>query len=128
MSATARDLLEELAALGVAAEARGGALVLRPAASVGADLRGRLRAAKADLLALLEARGEREAIRAEARGELPRGRGREPWDTPETWALLPEGADPANPPAGWIYCREGRLAGCWVGPGGELAAGPRREP
>lgn len=48
-------LLEELAARGVTAEARDGALVLRPAAEVGPELRERLRDAKPELLALLEA-------------------------------------------------------------------------
>lgn len=90
MSATAQALLGELAALGVGAEARDGALVLRPAASVDTE------------------------IQAE---------GRAPGEAHPAPAALPEDADPQDPPAGWTYCREGRLAGCWVGPGGELAAG-----
>lgn len=39
--------------------------------------------------------------------------------------VLPDDADPARPPGGWTYVGSGPLAGCWVGPNGELAPAPR---
>ena len=62
-----------------------------------------LLARKADLVAEVEA----ERIRREA--EAP-------------WAILPEGATPDHPPSGWTYVHIGSLKGCWLGPGGALAA------
>lgn len=109
MTAAALALLQELAALGVTVRSRGPDLVLRPASALDPALRERLRAHKADLLALLAARAAPP-----------------PGDGLTRWAVLPEGADPAAPPRGWTYCRRGRLRGCWVGPDGELAAGSGR--
>ncbi len=43
-------------------------------------------------------------------------------DKAKTGSLLPGDADPARPPSGWTFVGSGRLAGCWVGPNGELAA------
>lgn len=35
--------------------------------------------------------------------------------------ILPEGAEPANPPAGWIYVPRGRLKDCWIAGDGTIA-------
>jgi len=72
-------------------------------------------------------RGSRDEIREALHAELEAERARREAEAP--FALLPDGADPDRPPAGWTYVRSGPLAGCWVGPDCELDSGrPSGEP
>lgn len=59
----ARDLLQHLAGAGLSITADGGQLVIRPASRLTGDMRTALRAAKPELLALLQAEQDRTNVR-----------------------------------------------------------------
>lgn len=97
-------LLDRARAAGLAAWIEGGRLALEGPEKL-EPLARELLAAEAEVLADLAAERARRAAEA-------------------PFAVLPDGADPESPPAGWVYVRSGALAGCWVGPDGSLAPGP----
>lgn len=130
MTATAKSVLGELRARGIRVRVRGGDLALHPRSSLDQELLAAVREHKAEIVALLQHGG------GDLFGCADGGPGRLgpliddiPNDVPALppllldMALLSGAADPNNPPSGWLYIRAGALAGCWVGPNGELDSG-----